>query len=324
MTNTPTDSTAQAGPPDVRFSVVIPAFNRESTLPRAIESVLAQDLSPYEVIVIDDGSRDRTAEVAEAFGSRVRVVRQENAGVSAARNRGVREASCPWVAFLDSDDYWTASHLSAMARAIERTGGAARLYFADLQLGAGAGGGSQWARAEFAIAEEHQLVQNGSDWVLRSRIPMMLQASVVKARDFLDEGGLWEKLRTREDTHWFLRTALTGPICAVRHLGTIQTDDDSSGGRLTVALSNQGEVFHVTSILVWSDLLRRFPELPLHGRKLLRRRLASSHGQLARLALRRGRLYSCLREGTLATRYDLLWWARRVLRRFSGSQRLAA
>ena len=84
-------------------SVVIAAYNAEASLGQALTSVLAQEYAPLEVIVVDDGSTDSTAEVAAGFPA-VRVVQQENAGPAAARNRGVREAAGEFVAFGDADD----------------------------------------------------------------------------------------------------------------------------------------------------------------------------------------------------------------------------
>jgi glycosyltransferase involved in cell wall biosynthesis len=89
-----------------RVSVIIPAYNASGTLARAVESALSQTRPPDEIIVVDDGSADRTPEVARGFGDRLRYLRQENAGAAAARNRGVAEAAGDWVAFLDADDWW--------------------------------------------------------------------------------------------------------------------------------------------------------------------------------------------------------------------------
>ncbi|MEM6486654.1 MAG: glycosyltransferase family 2 protein [Pseudomonadota bacterium] len=91
------------------ISVVIPAYNRESLLPRALESVLQQTLTDFEIIVVDDASTDGTHAVASRYAddSRVRVVRQpQNGGAAAARNRGIVEARGRYVAFQDSDDRW--------------------------------------------------------------------------------------------------------------------------------------------------------------------------------------------------------------------------
>jgi glycosyltransferase involved in cell wall biosynthesis len=87
-------------------SVVIPAFNRAHCIARSVESVLAQTFQDLEVIIVDDGSTDGTAEALAPYGERIRVIRQENGGVSAARNAGIRAARADWIAFQDSDDVW--------------------------------------------------------------------------------------------------------------------------------------------------------------------------------------------------------------------------
>ena len=89
-----------------RVSVIIPTYNRAAFVYEAIDSVLGQTFQDLEVIVIDDGSTDDTASVLAAYGERILVHRQANAGVSAARNKGIELAGGEWVAFLDSDDRW--------------------------------------------------------------------------------------------------------------------------------------------------------------------------------------------------------------------------
>lgn len=98
-----------------RISVVIPVFNGERFLAEAIRSALSQTLPPYEILVIDDGSTDGSAEIAESFGPPVRVLRQENRGEAAARNFGIEAASGDWIAFLDCDDVWQPEKLAFQA-----------------------------------------------------------------------------------------------------------------------------------------------------------------------------------------------------------------
>lgn len=103
-----------------KVSALIPTYNRREYVTRAIRSILAQTVAVDEIIVVDDGSTDGTAEEMERqFGETVRVIRQENRGVSGARRRAIQEASGDWVAFLDSDDEWTPDRNRILRQAIE-------------------------------------------------------------------------------------------------------------------------------------------------------------------------------------------------------------
>jgi glycosyltransferase involved in cell wall biosynthesis len=117
----PKDAT-QAG--RERISVIVPAYNRRGSILRAIQSALGQSLAPHEVIVVDDGSTDGTADVVEALAAeepRVRLLRAaRNRGGAAARNMGITEAGGELLAFLDSDDEWTDRHLERSVSVLRR------------------------------------------------------------------------------------------------------------------------------------------------------------------------------------------------------------
>ncbi|HEX8187463.1 MAG TPA: glycosyltransferase [Pyrinomonadaceae bacterium] len=109
-------------------SVVMPVYNGENYLRSAVESVLGQTFEDYEVIIVDDGSADSTPDIARGFGGPVRYVRQENAGVAAAVNRGIGEARGRYFAWLSHDDLYAPEKLSEQVRALGRAGAPAVCY----------------------------------------------------------------------------------------------------------------------------------------------------------------------------------------------------
>ena len=103
-----------------KISVVIPAYNAEHTIKETIESVLQQTFSDFELIVINDGSTDRTLEVVQSItDSRLNVLSYENGGLSVARNRGIYQATGEFIAFLDADDLWTSDKLELQLAALQ-------------------------------------------------------------------------------------------------------------------------------------------------------------------------------------------------------------
>jgi glycosyltransferase involved in cell wall biosynthesis len=101
-------------------SVIIPTFNRAWAIKNAIDSVLAQDYDPIEIIVIDDGSTDHTPDLLEEYGNKIRVMTQENCGVSAARNLGIKGSNGTFIALLDSDDTWEPDKISCQIEFFEQ------------------------------------------------------------------------------------------------------------------------------------------------------------------------------------------------------------
>ena len=114
-------------------SVIIPTYNRAALLVAAVESALNQTRAPEEILVVDDGSTDNTLHVMQAYAPRVRVIKQPNQGVSAARNHGMREASGDVFIYLDSDDLLTPRCVELCAGALEDNPSAAVVY-ADCYL----------------------------------------------------------------------------------------------------------------------------------------------------------------------------------------------
>jgi glycosyltransferase involved in cell wall biosynthesis len=101
------------------FSIVIPLYNKELSIKNTIQSVLEQTIQNFEIVVVNDGATDESARIVEKIeDDRIRLIHQENQGVSAARNRGIKEANYEWLSFLDADDYWYPNHLETTRKLI--------------------------------------------------------------------------------------------------------------------------------------------------------------------------------------------------------------
>jgi glycosyltransferase involved in cell wall biosynthesis len=270
-------------PASISFSVVIPTYNRAPLIERAIRSALDQTRAPDEVIIIDDGSTDDTAARVGTFGPPVRYLPQPNKGVAAARNHGVREANGNWIAFLDSDDYWVADHLERIAAAIEATDGLAVMYFDDVARSGYLAGRTEWEWGNFSIAGPHQLIEDGTEWMVRARHPMMTQGVVARRDAYLAVGGSLERLVQRSDTYLWFRLCLGQPVCAVAGVGAYNTADDTSGIRLTEGRDTLR--YAERTIMLYEEVLNHAGMVTPAQYRELARRLANAHLSAARTQL---------------------------------------
>jgi glycosyltransferase involved in cell wall biosynthesis len=111
-----------------RYSVVIPAYNAANTIPQAIQSIFEQTIRPQEVIVVDDGSTDGTADIVAALAGPIRIIRQQNGGPGAATTAGFRCVSAPFIATLDSDDVWLPTKTERQAAVFDSNPSAAGVF----------------------------------------------------------------------------------------------------------------------------------------------------------------------------------------------------
>jgi glycosyltransferase involved in cell wall biosynthesis len=285
-----------------KISVVIPTYNREKFVGRAIESVLNQTLRPAQIIVVDDGSTDGTAKVCDAYAKRVQYWWQRNAGAAAARNAGVRLARQPWVAFLDSDDYWVPSHLERIWTAICATAGAAGFYFSDLQLGEG-DADTHWENIGFQPRAPWQLVPDATEWVLMKCQPTFVQSSVFSKRVWESVGGMDESKVIGEDSYLFCQLGVDGPACAVSGTGAVYPSDDRSNVRLTVRIPKGSEERLRQDCRRWRDVLR-LKKLPPDFRPLVSYNRAASHLMLGKILWRSGRHLQAASHVFLAAKAD--------------------
>jgi glycosyltransferase involved in cell wall biosynthesis len=187
-------------------SVIIPAYNYAHFLPEAIESALSQSWDKVEIIVVDDGSTDNTPDVAARYGSHIRYIRQQNAGLPAARNTGIRAAKYPLIGFLDADDRWKPGFLSKAIECFTRHEEpygivASQAVYVDEH--------GQAFELKALTWHVHGRL-NHRDILLKTRFS---PSAVVARKAVLEEAGLFdESLRSSEDRDMWIRMAALKPV----------------------------------------------------------------------------------------------------------------
>ena len=187
----------------MNISVIIPTYNRKETLKRAIQSVLIQSYTPYEIIVIDDGSNDGTKEWLKDNFPNVKYIYQMNSGVSSARNKGIKFARGDWIALLDSDDEWLPSKLKDQANEIELNPAAKFLHTNEI-----------WIRNGVRVNQMKKHKKYGG-YIFEKCLDMcrISPSSVLIKKDIFDEIGMFdETLKVCEDYDLWLRFASKYPV----------------------------------------------------------------------------------------------------------------
>jgi glycosyltransferase involved in cell wall biosynthesis len=263
-----------------KVSVVIATHNRAALLPETVESVLKQRFQDFELIIVDDGSTDRTRDVLRAYEGRIHYVHQENRGPSAARNLGVRLARAPWIAIQDSDDLCDPGHLETLYQ-----------YAAEHPEY-----GMIFANGAYVTGKEHnretiipgrksqRLARHGvrlSDLFDKSIV--RLQASLISKKCYDAVGGHDESLRISMDLDLGFRIFMGYPIAYLDEVVFYYRKHEGNTGR------NQ-ELRLLENIRVIEKLLREFPQTGrMLGEGRVARRLAYRYYRLAKGRWKEGR-----------------------------------
>jgi glycosyltransferase involved in cell wall biosynthesis len=209
-------------------SIIIPSYNREKLITKAIDSVVAQTYQNTEIVVVDDGSTDRTRDVVMAYGRDIVYVFQKNKGIAGARNTGMRRCTGDYIAFLDSDDYWKPAKL---ARQLQ-------LFRDHPEYGMVA---SQCASVQSDGSFREKNRPGISGWVLQNLFNknFIRTSAAVITRTCMNRVGLFdETLREGEEYDYWLRIAAQFPIGFINESLAVYVDNphgvstDSLAGRL--------------------------------------------------------------------------------------------
>jgi len=194
------------------ISVIIPLYNKAPTIQRAVDSVLAQTITDWELVIVDDGSNDDGPALVSAYKDyRIRLVKQANAGVAAARNKGAEIAANEMLAFVDADDYWAPNHLENLQQLIAEFPQAAlygTAYF-------GVGGDGIARKSRFRNAEDEParlLIPDYFATVVEFGHPLNSSSVAISRTWFNTVGGFPIGVRSGEDSITWARLACAGDV----------------------------------------------------------------------------------------------------------------
>jgi len=189
-----------------KISIVIPTYNRADMVPEAVESVLNQQFRSFEVIVVDDGSTDHTPALLAGFTPAITVIRQDNRGVSAARNRGIRNAKGEFIALLDSDDLWEPEKLTYQSDFFQNHPGALICHTEETWL----------RKGKRVNPKKRHRKPSGDIFEPSLELCLVSPSAVMMHKTLFDQVGLFdETLPACEDYDLWLRVACRYPVALI-------------------------------------------------------------------------------------------------------------
>ncbi len=265
-------------------SVVVPTYNRSEKVRGAVSSILAQSLKDLEVIVVDDGSSDRTQQLlAENFGNRIRYFWQPNQGASVARNKGIEEARGEWIAFLDSDDRWEPDKLEWQLKAIDQFGSQCGACYTDVRFFNFPETRTMFELAESNYRHDREIGINND--VLRLLVKPGGAGMVICLSSFIARTEIMRKmgrfnpaLLYSQDSEFMFRMAMITRFCYVNRPLVLFDRSPVADRHIGVSSEwNKMEFFLRDSQLRLEELMRSTTDQPAAIRSLVRRQLGAIH-----------------------------------------------
>ncbi len=235
------------------FSVVIPMYDKEQHIKRALDSVLHQTFNDFEVIVVDDGSTDQGSAIVEGY-ERVTLIKQENAGVAAARNAGAASASGDWIAFLDADDMWFPNHLDELRKITNSCKDADLIATNYIELK----DGSYIAQPEIQTSSIKNI-----DYFEEAakRTGIVCSSTAAVKREVFQRSGGFENYTTGEDLRFWARLALRNSVAisdsttAVYFRGTGGVTEKSAAYDRSNVKKESSEIYTIKDISPACELI---------------------------------------------------------------------
>lgn len=309
--------------PAPRVSVIVPCFNAEDYVGQALDSALAQTHGNIEIIVVDDGSTDSTPEILAGYADRVRVLRQQNSGSAAARNRGIDAATGELVAFLDADDFWFPEKLQMQVSHLVSCSDCAVVYCGWLTLSAGPDGRFPQPVRPAPNVGDDRIDPERSGWLYH----LLLQESVVHTstavfrRDVIESVGRFdESLRRGQDLDYWLRTSRVTQIHKLSAVLSVYRLHADSITRQPNPVNYRARVIE-KALATWG---LADPAGRMLDARVVRRVLKQSWRGHGYQHLKRGSADQALRSFSKALRIDALdpslWWlaSRAIARKMAG------
>lgn len=216
-------------------SVIIPAYNCERYIDETINSVLNQSFRDLELIVVDDGSTDRTRDIVKSYGAPVRLVTQVNAGVCAARNRGIDEAKGEFICLMDHDDYWFPDKLANQVRELQNHREAGVAYSPYINWHSDADGQFPDPSTLASAIADTDVDPDYSGWIYHHLLLdcVMLTSSSMIRKTVFDKCGAFDlDLPYSEDWDLWLRISREYPFIKLRRPATLYRQHPKQGNRL--------------------------------------------------------------------------------------------